>query len=138
MDRNDWAHEFLNRLSSPHTDKNAYALISWMQAEGGNALWNPLNTTQPMPGAWDYNWVHVKNYPDFETGMDATVKTILQTADWLGYGPIRDRLRKSARPRRTLRAVEQSVWGTGGLALDVLPYVQRDYRQYSSHLIAGS
>lgn len=138
MDRNTWAHDFLDGLGASHTENNANALISWMQAEGGTAQWNPLNTTQEAPGAWNYNSVGVKNYPDYGTGMDATLKTIKQTDPAFGYTVIVSRLKGSVRPRRTLRAVEKSQWGTGGLALAVLPYVKKDYWKYAGHLISGS
>ncbi len=138
MNRNDWLHAFYDALGVPHTTRNARAGVSWIHAEGGTARWNPLNTTQRMPGSWDYNNVGVQNYPDFETGLAATVKTIKQTDPDLGYTVILKRLRASARASRTLRAVEHSQWGTGGLALRVLPYVKADYWRYAGQLIAGS
>jgi hypothetical protein len=138
MTRNDWAHHFINAIGAVHCDKNAWVLISWMQAEGGTAKWNPLNTTQPMPGATNYNWVGVKNYPSFEVGLEATVKTIKQTHASLGYIPILNGLRNCHRAKRTLRAVEKSAWGTGGLALRVLPYVKDDYWRYANYVVAGS
>lgn len=136
MNRNDWAHNLLDRLGAPHTNHNAYALVSWMQAEGGNALWNPLNTTQPEPGSWDYNFAHVQNYPTYEEGVDAVLRTLGFPGH--GYEAIVKHLRESAKPAVTLKAVEASDWGTGGLALKVLPYVKAHYWQYASHTIAGS
>ena len=137
MNRNQWLHAFYDALAVPHTNRNAWAGVSWIQAEGGTARWNPLNTTQRMPGSWDYNSVGVQNYPDFETGLAATVKTIEQTNPALGYVAILTRLRRDARPASTLKAVEASQWGTGGLALKVLPYVRADYWKYASTLIAS-
>lgn len=138
MNRNDWLHAFYDALSVPHTNRNAWAGVSWIQAEGGTALWNPLNTTQRMPGSWNYNSVGVQNYVSFEQGLEATVKTILQARTSLGYYLILERLRASARPSSTLRAVEKSQWGTGGLALKVLPYVRSDYWKYAGTKISGS
>ena len=132
--RNRYAHDLLDALGATHNDQNAWALISWMQAEGGNALWNPLNTTRDAPGAWDYNWVHVKNYPTYETGIAATVATLRQQ----NFITIKNRLISGARARRTLRAVENSDWGTGGLALAVLPFVKSDYWKYANYEVAGS
>jgi len=137
MDRNDWAHYFIDKLGAVHGVNNARAIVSWIQAEGGTAHWNPLNTTQKEPGSWDYNSVGVQNYPDFDTGLAATVKTILQTDKDLGYYRIVGRLRRAERPARTLRAVEASQWGTGGLALEVLPYVKADYWKYAHIKIAS-
>lgn len=138
MTRNEFARRFIDGIGAQHCDRNAWALISWMQAEGGTALWNPLNTTQPMPGDSIYNWVGVRNYPDFQTGLAATIKTIKQTHPSLGYVPILSSLRSCARARRTLKYVEASAWGTGGLALQVLPYTKADYWRYANHQIAGS
>ncbi len=129
MNRNDWLHAFYEALGVPHTNRNAWAGMSWIVAEGSVAAWNPLNTTQRMPGSWTLagNTAGVQEYPDFETGLAATVRTIEQADPKLGYVLILERLRASARARRTLRAVERSRWGTGGLALRCLDQVKADY-----------
>lgn len=132
MDRNDYAHQLIDVLGAKHGDHNANALISWMQAEGGSAWWNPLNTTMPAPGAWDYNWAHVKNYPKLDTGLDATVKTLRQQ----NFAEILAHLKAADKAKLTLQAVERSDWGTGGLALQVLPYVQKDYWRFAHHHVA--
>lgn len=137
MTRQEWAHAFIDLLHAKHCDRNAWALVSWIQAEGGAANWNPLNTTQKMPGSTAYNSVGVQEYRSADDGLAATVKTIMQTDPDFGYGPIVARLRRCARPTRTLQAVEDSDWGTGGLALRVLPYVRADYDRYSKMLIAS-
>ena len=134
MNRNDYAHELLDSLRCKHTDANAWALIAWMQAEGGNALWNPLNTTLDVQGATDYNSVHVKNYPSANVGISATARTLSQS----NFAHILDHLKKGTNAKRTLRAVEHSDWGTGGLALRVLPFVKAHYQSFASHTIAGS
>lgn len=136
--RNQWAHDFLDLLGGLHCGRNADSIISWIQAEGGNARFNPLNTTQPWTGSTNYNSVGVQNYATYQDGLHATVKTILQTDPSLGFTAIVSDLRKCARSRRTLRDVEHSQWGTGGLALRVLPYVKKDYWTYANHSIAGS
>lgn len=138
MDRNAWLHQFYEALEVPHTNHNAWAGVSWIQAEGGTALWNPLNTTQKMPGSWNYNSVGVQNYPDFTSGLNATVKTIKQTDPELGFDDILRFLRGDHTAKATLKAVELSRWGTGGLALVVLPFVKDNYFVYATHLISGS
>jgi hypothetical protein len=54
--------------------------MSWEAAEGGawngGARYNPLNTTEPMSGATNFNSVGVKNYTSWEQGLNATVKTL--------------------------------------------------------------
>lgn len=138
--REEWATLFLHRLDAPVNRRNLLVLISWMQAEGGSARFNPLNTTKNVPDATDYNWVGVKNYPTLSVGLDASVATLEYGAshDLYGYRPIRKLLRAGARPKRTLRAVERSDWGTGGLALKVLPFARRSFEHYASVPISGS
>jgi hypothetical protein len=47
----------LNRLNAPTTRANMKAMRAWIAQEGGHwhnqARYNPLNTTQPEPGAGD-------------------------------------------------------------------------------------
>jgi hypothetical protein len=130
--REQFAVRFLQAINAPVTDRNLWALVAWMQAEGSTAKFNPLATTQPMPGATNFNSVGVKNYVDLEQGVEATAKTLNYGADRdiYGYKPIRRRLRKNAWARNTLQAVEDSIWGTGGLALRCLPGVKRYWNVY--------
>lgn len=139
MTREVFAKAVLRELGAPVTKRNLWALVSWMQAEGGSASWNPLNTTQEMPGATTYNWVGVKNYKSFDQGVEATVKTLNYGADrnLYGYKPIRHRLRKNAWAFWTLRAVEDSIWGTGGLALRCLPSVKKHWNYYRNLEVAS-
>lgn len=139
MTRQQWADAFLKAIGAPVTKRNELVIVSWAQAEGGAANWNPLNTTHDAPGAWNYNWVGVKEYPSFEVGLKATADTLNYGADrnQYGYRAIRRLLRESARPKRTLRAIERSEWGTGGLALKVLPYARDNFTYYASFAIAS-
>jgi hypothetical protein len=131
--REEWAISLLRWMAFPVTQRNLVALIAWIAAEGGppspQAKWNPLNTTQPWPGATTFNWVGVKNYATHADGLNATAKTFQWTGH--GYESIVERLKKSARPRRTLAAVEASSWGTGGLAKSIVDDVKRHYRSYA-------
>jgi hypothetical protein len=110
--REQWAVDLLARLGNtqPSADTVAFVL-AWMQGEDGLASealsrHNPLNTTQGAPGAWVINSHGVKGYPDYETGMRATIGTLTN-----GYYP------------RTLYGLqvnapvaddgELGTWGTG-------------------------
>ena len=139
MTRDEWARAFLREIDAPVTQRNLLVIISWIQAEGGTAKWNPLNSTKYVTGSTVYNYASVRNYPSFTVGLDATVDTLNYGAerDLYGYRPIRRLLRDNARPKRTLRAIERSEWGTGGLALKVLPYARKDYERYSSYTISN-
>ncbi len=134
MTRNQYFHQLADLLSVPHSDQNAFAWVSWAQAEGGNADFNPLNTTLDWPGATDYNSVHVKNYLTSADGLKATAQTLKQD----NFAHILAHLKRGDNAKRTLRAVEHSEWGTGGLALRCLPFVKANYLAFANHTIAGS
>jgi len=136
--RAEWAKSFLKWADLPSTKHNLWALVAWESAEGGNAKWNPLNTTQRWTGSTDYNAVGVQNYRTETDGLNATLKTIKQTPSYLGYVAIVDALRRDALAHDTLVAVENSAWGTGGLALRILHDVKTYWQHYSTQPVAGS
>lgn len=132
MTREDWSRAFLAGIGAPATSRNLYALGAWIQAEGGTASYNPLNSTKVVPDSTKYNWANVQNYPTYWVGVQANVDTLNYGADHgqYHYREIRRRLRANAWPRRTLHAVERSEWGTGGLALACLKWIKRDWKLY--------
>ena len=136
--REKFAQHLLAEIGAKPTKRNLWAIVSWVQAEGSNASFNPLATTQDMPGATKFNSVGVRNYTSFEQGIEATAKTLNYGADrdLYGYKPIRKRLRGNSWAALTLRAVERSVWGTGGLALRCLPMVKRNWDHFRNLPIA--
>lgn len=133
--RSEFANEFLKKIGAPVTRRNRRALLAWMQAEGDAGRFNPLNTTQDWPRATTFNRVGVKNYASFKDGVNATVRTLNYGADrgLYGYKPIRARLRGNKPAWQTLQAVENSQWGTGGLALKVLRSVPVLGALYAHH-----
>jgi len=141
MTREDYAKRLLNGWNAPTSRRNKVALVAWMQAEGGNASWNPLNTTHDAPGATDYNWVGVKNYPTAKVGIAATVETLNYGARTrqFHYAKIRSRLRRNKGALGTLYAVEKSDWGTGGLAIKVLSMFKTylNYSKYANMYVAN-
>lgn len=46
------------------------------RAEGGEARWNPLNTTYSLPGSWLYNAQGVRNFAKPIDGLCATALTV--------------------------------------------------------------
>lgn len=109
----EFAVALLRHGNWPVTGSNVCAVMAWEAAEGGHFVqgssrFNPLNTTQSMPGDSIFNSVGVRNYPDWRTGLDATVKTMS-----LGfYDAIRSELTNGKNAQRVLSAVGASVWGT--------------------------
>ena len=68
----------LKGLGVNETPEKIKFLEAWRQGEGGHARNNPFNTTKDIPGDADtkYNSVGVRNYPDRQTGLDATIATL--------------------------------------------------------------
>ena len=71
------------------------------------ALYNPLNTTQPMPGSYPVTSVKVQAYTNWEQGLDATAKTLTNGL----YKGILACLSASDDPDTTLAAMAASPWG---------------------------
>jgi hypothetical protein len=115
-DRSQWATDLLNQLGLPVTAENIKALSAWAQAEGTKATYNPLATTQSMPGATSFNSVGVRNYASYADGIRATAQTLTN-----GHYPnILAALRAGNSAVAVGRAVANSPWGTGQGVLRVL------------------
>lgn len=71
-----WEQDVLRALGDVPTSADIQFLDSWQRAEGGGAVYNPLNTTLTEPGATDYNTVGVKNYTSPAQGAQATAQTL--------------------------------------------------------------
>jgi peptidoglycan hydrolase CwlO-like protein len=108
-----WAQAFLKRLGMPMTADNVAAVVAWEMAEGGHwyntAYYNPLNTTQTMPGATIFNSVGVKAYKSWAQGLEASVITINNGF----YGGILAAMRRGNDAQAVADAVAASPWGTG-------------------------
>ena len=78
--RETFAEAILTGLGYPVTKLAVTDIMSWEAAEGGawngGARYNPLNTTEPMSGAVDFNSAGVKDYTSWEQGLNATIKTL--------------------------------------------------------------
>lgn len=112
----NWQAQILHGLGAPVTPQNLLFLNNWTKAEGGNASYNPFNTTQNAPGATSYNSVGVRNYVSPQQGINATVQTLLNGR----YGNILSALRQGTDARAAALALANSPWGTGSLVLKML------------------
>lgn len=114
--RREFYSAVLLQISAPPSNNNAAILATWQRFEGGQALFNPLNTTTPMPGSSRYNSAGVQNYPNEGSGETATARTLLNghypqivdafradtpMAEWYGNDAI---------------IAEINTWGTHGFA----------------------
>lgn len=109
-----WASALLARLGIPITNSNMQAIVGWERAEGGHwhnsARYNPLNTTQPMPGAGNTGTQgNIKVYTSWSQGLDATVKTLRN-----GHYPAILQSLRNGSPSSVASAIGASPWGTGG------------------------
>jgi peptidoglycan hydrolase CwlO-like protein len=108
-----WAKALLVAMRFPVTADNVAAVTAWEMAEGGHwyntAYYNPLNTTQSMPGATIFNSVGVKAYTSWKQGLEATMITLKNGY----YGGILDALKRGNDSEAVARAVGASPWGTG-------------------------
>jgi hypothetical protein len=108
-----WARALLTQLGMPVTTDNLAAITAWEMAEGGHwhngAHFNPLNTTQPEPGATAMNSIGVKAYVNWAQGFRATVATLRNGL----YGGILAALSKGNDALAVAHAVAASPWGTG-------------------------
>jgi len=117
--REAWAIDLLRRLGNDAPDAPTVGfVVAWTTAEdacmsgcGYSSAWeryNPLNTTQTGYGAYaTINGDGVKAYPDYESGMAATV----QTLSYSYYTEIVAGLQTND-PERALSGLYGSPWGT--------------------------
>jgi hypothetical protein len=106
-----WSRVLLEVIGAPVTNENVLFLRAWAACEGGDARYNPLNTTLRLPGSTSYNTAGVQHYADHIMGTAATALTIR-----LGY--YEDIVRALRTPRLTrLQILQRSEgairkWGT--------------------------
>lgn len=102
----------LTAIGAPPTAANLRSMDAWRTHETPwppVAANNPLNTTQQMTGATDYNSVGVKNYPSSLEGIAATATTLLNG----NYGDVVAALR-SGRGLCGRSFAGLSTWSGGG------------------------
>jgi len=113
-----WAAQLLALLGVPVSSSNVQAITAWETAEGGNwnnpDKYNPLNTTQPEPGATSTNSAGVKAYTSWGQGLTATVTTLENGA----YGAILSALARGSSAQDVVSAVVGSPWGTKSINLN--------------------
>ena len=136
-----WASALLGALGDPTTGANIGSLVNWAAREGGNwhntAYYNPINTTQVMPGSTAMNklggGVGVQAYTSWQQGIQATVKTLqnglygdilaaFQTGQGLGTGYFPSLLKWSGGAYSSIPSYEA---GTQYVARDQLAQLHR-------------
>jgi hypothetical protein len=133
----DFARALLARLGKPITENNVQAFVAAQCIEGGfmhnGALFNPLNTTMPWPGARSVTPVGVRAYASWADGLEATAKTLENGL----YAGILDALEHDCPPDHTLRAMAISPWGwyriVGGVRVPNGIGSAAGYQSYGNH-----
>lgn len=98
--------DILNRLNAPV--ESIRIIIAWEKAEGADmACNNPFNTSLDAPGATTINSHGVKCYPDYNTGLEATIAT-LSAAE---YAPLVAAIQQADESAFVI-ALGNSRWGT--------------------------
>jgi len=114
-----FAHDLLAFVGVPITFENVIAINAWVRAEGTNAKFNPLATTQTAPGSWgfnDNNGYPVQNFTSYDQGLKAIAKTLTNGK----YGNILAALARGTDAMGVGQAIDNSPWGTGGLVLTII------------------
>jgi hypothetical protein len=109
----------LKGLGVNETPEKIKFLKAWRQGEGGSAKNNPFNTTKDIPGEADtkYNSVGVRNYPDRQSGLDATLATLRLSY----YKDLIDKLKNdNITATELVNSPALDKWGTGPMARKVL------------------
>lgn len=113
-----WDVAFLRSIGAPVTKENLRFVNAWQRAEGGTAANNPLNTTQPAPGASAYNSVGVRNFTSPGQGIQALSKTITNGHYDRLLGMLRSGKASAAQMASDIQDLK--TWGTGAGVLRVL------------------
>lgn len=112
-ERDQWAVDFLAAIGNGSPDAATMAfVVAWQASENTAAAFNPLATTQPMPGDSCFNYLEgkcgVRNYVDRAQGIEASATTIRN-----GRYPNMLAGLVGNDPERALDAGELGTWGTG-------------------------
>lgn len=111
-----WCQMVLAAIGAPVDDAHLVGPLAWCFAEGGwqhnDAMYNPWNTTQRLPGSRSVNAAGVQSYVSLAQGVAATVQTLENGR----YGLVLAALDSGNAPALAL-AVGQSHWGTSGALL---------------------
>lgn len=113
-----WALGLMRRMDIPTTGSKGYAtwavLCVWALKEGGHfknsAKFNPLNTSQPMPGSSKINSHNVQSYTSWDQGYEATIKTLNNGR----YTNMVEDLR-NGNSAKFVKDLAASPWGTGSI-----------------------
>ena len=130
-----WAGLFVTTMHLPSCHSNMVAMVAWQLSEFTQAAWNPLATTEPMPGSSTFNYAGVQNFLSIDQGLQATQLTLDNGLATHGYGAIVSSLQSCADPMATADAINASDWcggcAGGAYVIDNIARVEADYTLYA-------
>ncbi|HMK63730.1 MAG TPA: hypothetical protein VK386_08940 [Acidimicrobiales bacterium] len=136
-----WAADQLAFGDWPFTQEKLIGMVSWALAEGdiavprcSGALWNPLDTEEPAPGAVDFNAAGVKSYPTEQVGLEAVYATL---HNGLHPGVLKVLEDEGSSAMSLAQAVGNDSWGTGNFST-VVERVKADPATYFAVEVPGS
>lgn len=131
MTPRNFARALLAALGAPQTEDAVNAIVIWVSLEGGHysnaARFNPLNTSRAYPGSTlpfpsTSAAAHIRAYPSWAAGIDATKQTIEQQ----NFSAIRSAFLRGAGMLEILDALDGSPtsvsWVTGRANDPTKPY----------------
>lgn len=127
-----WVDRVRAGLKIPLTEESRILFVAWGRVEGGNAKWNPLNSTlwvQNFTLLPNYNDIPVRNYAYEVAGVAATILTFINRAGGvMTYGGILGDLQAGIKAADQIvmdRAAQFQTWGTDTrLLLEVISDVR--------------
>lgn len=131
-----WALDLQRHAGWPSSIDTAQVLVGWALGENTRAQFNPLATTQHMPGSFPLghnpqqnNGHPVQEYLAYPDGLEAIVHTIRN-----GHYPTIERgLIEGSSSRMLSHLAEFNVWGTGGAhVLSLHHRVVADWLHYAA------
>ena len=104
-----WANQFLQGIDAPITADNLDTVVTWIHNENGHSF-NPINTTWGKShDEWPViNESGVKAYPDWNTGLRASVATIQESQ----YSEMLDALKRGTTSLEFGGLLMPTSWGT--------------------------
>jgi hypothetical protein len=130
-----WAGLFMTTMHLSSCHSNMVAMVAWQLSEFTQAAWNPLATTETMPGSTTFNYAGVQNFASIDQGLQATQLTLENGLTAHGYGAIVSSLRNCADPMTTADAINASDWcggcAGGAYVIDNIARVEANYSLYA-------
>lgn len=114
-----WKFRLLRALHAKGNTANRQVLAVQARLEGGEARFNPLNTTEPWPHSWSYNSVGVRDYATAADGIAATAATFTNGLYWGIVNDLRSG-KFTARQIIERNAAEYDKWGGPGYSTKLL------------------